>query len=172
MINFITALVVILCVFICWTYGFFMYLKYTQRLLWDTLYAQLKQKFVLLSDLVFTVREINLEETDIYKNLTDGLGAFISSKTPAETSAAYAKAQTALARLDGSLKKYPSVLNGADYIKIKGEMLKIDEKIGFSSKFYDEGAIKFNAYIRKMPFAAVAAIFNIKKRSGFNAGIN
>jgi len=155
------ALVAAICVFIAGVYGYFTYVKYKQRALWDSVYAQLKHKYALLADLIAVIKDVYPHESETLKILTGCINAFISARTPSETAAAYAKTNAALRGLDEMLNKYPLLYDSDGYRSIKNEMIDIDEKINFTARFYDDSATAFNARLRFLPFKAVAGIFNI-----------
>jgi len=162
------ALVAALCVFITGVYGYFTYIKYRQRRLWDSIYAHLKIKYGLLTDLLVVVKDVYPRESEMLGVLAGCLNAFILSKTPADAAAAYAKTHAALTVLDDTLKNHILLLDNDAYQTIKDEMIKTDEKINFTARFYDDSAMKFNARLRFLPFKAVAGIFNIGAKSRLN----
>ena len=157
----IMALIVMICAFILSVYGYLTYMKFRQRRLWDELYAQLKIKYGFVTDMLDIVKDIYPHESEALKILAGCLNAFISSRTPLETAAAYTKTQTALHGLDVLLDKYPLVRSRDAYVSLKDEMISVDEKIAFASQFYNDSAGAFNARLSKLPFKAVAGIFNI-----------
>jgi len=162
--DIVIVLIIVICLYISGIYVYFIYLKHKQRLLWDELYAQMKIKFALFTDLLDIVKETYSDEADILKKMSGCINSFISSKAPADAAAAHTKAQAALASLEGLLGKYPLIRNGEGYTEKKNEILKVDEKIWFACQFYNESVDKFNNRIQKLPFRIVAGIFNLTKK--------
>ena len=160
-IYIITALVVIICAFIIGVYGYLTFMKLKQRRLWDELYAHIKSKFALLTDIFDIIKDAYANESEALKVIASCLHAFISAKTPSETVAAYSHTQAALHGLDDALAKYPLLYGSDAYVAFKNEMIGLDEKIAFTSQFYNESAAVFNARLAQLPFKAVAGIFNI-----------
>jgi len=166
------AAVLLLAIFIYFlgVYVWLLYLKYRQRILWDGLYAQLKNRFALLAELAYAVRDIYTAEPDALRSVTASIGAFISSKTPSDAAAAYIRANAAINSVNEALIKYPHVRDAGGCAEILEEMLRVDEKIAFASRFYDESVLKFNARVKSAPFALVARMVGIKAKGGVKLG--
>ena len=158
----VILLIFAICVFLIGSYGYFLYIKYQQRKLWDDLYALLKIKFALFIDLIIFVKDTCAEEPEILTTMMGCVKSFIMAKTPSETAAAHLKAQTAIKGLERLLDKRPLILDSNGYVKIKDEMVKIDEKIGFACQFYNDSAEEYNSKISNLPLGIVAGIFNFR----------
>lgn len=164
LVNISLALIIIICIYLL---SAFIYLKFQSVKInrsWNSISGLFGQKIVFCSDLLSYVIDNEYNEPELIKYLTQYIAEFHSAKTPGQIVRADKKVSLILAKFGGISQKYPDVSGDDRYTEINMNMIKIEEKIAFSSPLYNELCENYNSKISNRLVGVAAAIFNFKKK--------
>lgn len=116
-----------------------------------------------LQDLIDIISTHTKHENKILSLIVDVKSEMFKAKNINEKINAYNKACDVLENLDKLEKTYPKFKSNKEFISLKKNLNVIDNKIIYSSSFYDNTVIEYNKLIKVFPSSIVAYIFKFKE---------
>lgn len=121
-----------------------------------------------LQDLIDIISTHTKHENKILSSMMDVKKNVTIAKSINEKINAYNKVCDVLENLDKLEKTYPKFKSNKKFISLKKDLDEIDNKIIYSSSFYNNAVIEYNKSIKVFPSYIVAYIFKFKEMEYIN----
>ncbi len=130
---------------------------------WAQVDVQLKRRYDLIPNLVYTIRSYVKHEESTFEKVTHARNMAVTAGTVPERIDADNMLTQALRSMFAVAEAYPDLKSSANYLQLQKELSETESKIGFSRQFYNDTVMKYNTKIEVFPSRIVAGMF------GFNA---
>lgn len=157
------AVVVLLAIFIVGIYNSLVKLSNKVKEAFSIMDVYLKQRFDLIPNLVEIVKGYAKYESETLEEITKlrtnvGSGN-INGKVEGEMSIGQA-----LSRLMLVVEKYPELKANEHFLDLQGRLVKIEEEIAFSRRYFNGSVRQYNDKCQMFPYNVVAGIFGFKSK--------
>ncbi len=153
------VLVVLLLVFLVFTYNALVRLRQRLRNAWSQVDVQLKRRYDLIPNLVNSVQGYAAHEKSTFEEIARVRNQAIAAKTVREQSQAETMLSGALRNLFAVAEAYPELRANANFMQLQEELTNTESKIAFSRQFYNDTVQKLNTRIELFPTNLVAGMF-------------
>jgi len=162
----IIGIVVVLLIMFIATFNGLVGLRNQLKNAWAQIDVQLKRRYDLIPNLVETVKGYMKHERGTLEAVTKArnLAQQLASAGAGERGKAEGELSSALARLLAVVERYPDLKANQNFLALQEELASTENKIGFSSQYYNDSVLQLNNKIQMFPSNMVAGM------TGFKAG--
>ena len=132
--------------------------------------VELKRRFDLIPNLVEIVKGAAQHEKSVLEDVIKARSNYLAA---GDTTTAALEADSllnnALSRLFALMENYPEIRANENFQSLQSELSNIEQKIVYARQFYNDAVLKLNDQIDLFPSNIVAAMWNFKKESYFEA---
>ncbi len=168
----IGGIVVLLVLYVIFTYNRLITYKNRAEEAWSDIDVQLKRRHDLIPNLVDTVKGYAKHEREVFQNVTEARTSAMNAKEngdPEEIRKAENQLKNTLKSLFAVSEDYPDLKASENFKELQRELTDTENKIQAARRFYNRNAKALNIKIQKFPANMVANIFNFDERKFFEA---
>lgn len=165
----ILGLVVILSLWLLFTYNGLIALRNRVREAWSQIDVQLKRRSSLIPNLVEAVKAYAKHEKTVFENVTKARSALLGAKNPKEAAAADNMLTGALKSLFAVAEAYPNLRASENFKHLQEEISDTETKVAASRQFYNTNVLDLNNTLEQFPSNMVGQWFGFKKEEFFKA---
>lgn len=165
----IIAVVVILALWLLFTYNGLVTLRNRVREAWSQIDVQLKRRSSLIPNLVEAVKGYAKHEKTVFENVTKARSALMGAKSPHEAAAADNMLTGALKSLFAVAEAYPNLRASENFKQLQDEISDTETKVAASRQFYNTNVLDLNNSLETIPSMWVGQMFGFKKEDFFKA---
>lgn len=165
----VTAVVVLLALFVWATYNGLVKLNVRVQEAWSDITVQLKRRADLIPNLVEAVKGYAAHEKKVFQDVTEARSNVLDAtkKGPAETAKAENMFEQALKSLFAVAEAYPQLRATENFQKLQDELVDTEDKIQAARRFYNGGVRDLNTKIQQFPANVVANMFSFTNKEFF-----
>lgn len=165
----VVGLVVVLLVWVLFTYNSLVTLRNRVREAWSQIDVQLKRRSSLIPNLVETVKGYAKHEKGVFEEVTKARSAMLGAKSPHEAAAANDMLTGALKSLFAVAEAYPNLRASENFKQLQDEISDTETKVAASRQFYNTNVLDLNNSLEQVPSMWVGSMFGFKKEDFFKA---
>ena len=163
----ITAVVVLLVVFVIGMYNALIRLRNQVDNAWSQIDVQLKRRHDLIPNLVETARGYMKHERGTFEAITKARSQAMGAKTVSEAAKAEGALGEALSKFMLVVENYPDLKANQNFLSVQEELTGTENKIAFARQSYNDQTLFFNNKIQMFPSNIIAGAFGFGKRDFF-----
>ncbi|SFB35341.1 LemA protein [Acetitomaculum ruminis DSM 5522] len=133
----------------------------------STMDVYLKKRFDLIPNLVETVKGYAKHESETLEKVIAARNAAKNSQNVQERIQNEAALSGALHNIFALAESYPDLKANTNFLDLQGQLLKVEEDIANSRKFYNAVVRNFNNVVMSFPSNIIAGIFHFEKQPMF-----
>lgn len=168
----ILGLVVILSLWLLFTYNGLVALRNRVKEAWSQIDVQLKRRSSLIPNLVEAVKAYAKHEKTVFENVTKARSALLGAKNPEEAAAADNMLTGALKSLFAVAEAYPNLRASENFKALQDELSDTETKVAAARQFYNTNVLDLNNTLEQFPSNMVGQRFSFKKEDFFKASTN
>lgn len=165
----ILSLVIILSLWLLFTYNGLIALRNRVREAWSQIDVQLKRRSSLIPNLVEAVKAYAKHEKTVFENVTKARSALLGAKNPKEAAAADNMLTGALKSLFAVAEAYPNLRASENFKHLQEEISDTETKVAAARQFYNTNVLDLNNTLEQFPSNTVGQWFGFKKEDFFKA---
>lgn len=165
----ILGLVVILSLWLLFTYNGLIALRNRVREAWSQIDVQLKRRSSLIPNLVEAVKAYAKHEKTVFENVTKARSALLGAKNPREAAAADNMLTGALKSLFAVAEAYPNLRASENFKQLQDELSDTETKVAAARQFYNTNVLDLNNTLEQFPSNMVGQWFGFQKEDFFKA---
>ena len=136
---------------------------------WSQIDVQLQRRFDLIPNFVETVKGYMTHESETFEKITALRTSWANSTTVGEKAKLDGELSGALKTIMAVSENYPELKANQNFSEVSEELRNTENKISFSSQFYNDSVTMYNTKLELFPSNIVAGMFNFQKRDLFAA---
>lgn len=165
----VLGVVVILLLWVFFTYNSLVTLRNRVREAWSQIDVQLKRRSSLIPNLVEAVKGYAKHEKAVFENVTKARSALLSAKSPNEAAQANNMVTDALKSLFAVAEAYPNLRASENFKQLQDEISDTETKVAAARQFYNRNVLDLNNSLETIPSAWIGSVFAFKKEEFFKA---
>ncbi len=163
----IIGIVVLLALFLWFTYNALVTLKVRVDEAWSDITVQLKRRADLIPNLINTVKGYAKHEKGVFEEVTAARSAVVNAGSPKEAAKADNMLTDALKSVFAVAEAYPDLKASQNFSELQQELVDTEDKIQASRRFYNGGVRDLNTKIQLFPNNIFAGMLGFKEREFF-----
>lgn len=163
----ITAVVLLLLLFVGATYNKCVKLLNYVKEAFSTMDVYMKKRWDLIPNLVETVKGYASHEKGLLEEITNLRSKNYTDLSPDEKMDINNRLGLGLSKLIAVAENYPDLKASSNFSELQAELTHIEDEIANSRKYYNGCVREFNTYIQLFPSNLIASAFNFKERKMF-----
>ena len=136
---------------------------------WSQIDVQLQRRFDLIPNFVETVKGYMTHESETFEKIAQLRTSWANSSTVGEKAKLDGELSGALKTIMAVSENYPELKANQNFSELSEELRNTENKISFSSQFYNDSVTMYNTKLELFPSNIVANMFNFQKRELFAA---
>ena len=132
--------------------------------------VQLRQRHVLVPQLVDTVKGYAGHEKEVLTKITEARSAAMAATTIDGKIVAEQQLSSALAGLKVQVEAYPDLKANQNFLQLQEELSDIENKLAASRRFFNAATAEYNNAVESFPGNLVARNFGFQKEIMFDLG--
>jgi LemA protein len=164
----LAALIVVTAFWLMTSYNSFVRLKAIVDEAWSGIKVQLKRRYDLIPNLVATVKQYSLHEKTVLETVAQMRSASMNATGVADKAAAEAGLTGALKTLFAVAENYPDLKANQNFLELQKELMKLEEEIQLSRRYYNGAARNYNIMVQSFPSKIVASSTGFEKAPFFD----
>lgn len=161
MLYVLIAIVFIILLYIIITYNKLVGLKNIVKEAFSTMDIYLKKRWDLIPNLVEVVKAYASHEKSTFEEITNIRSKLYDSLKPNEKISINENLSNDLPRIIALAENYPELKANENFLDLSKQLVKIEDDIANSRKYYNGAVRKLNTTIQKFPNNIVANMFKI-----------
>ena len=162
MLYVFVAIVLIILLYIIITYNKLVGLKNIVKEAFSTMDIYLKKRWDLIPNLVEVVKAYASHEKSTFEEITNIRSKLYDSLKPNEKISINENLSNDLPRIIALAENYPELKANENFLDLSKQLVKIEDDIANSRKYYNGAVRKLNTTIQKFPNNIVANMFKIR----------
>jgi LemA protein len=170
MIQILLIIVVILVLWVIFTYNRLVTLKNRAKEAWADIDVQLKRRYDLIPNLVETVKGYATHEKEVFEKVTEARARAISAEqagNPREIAEAENFLAGTLKTLFAVAEAYPDLKASTNFLELQRELRDTEDKIQAARRFYNGNVRDLNIKIESFPVNLIVSTLGFKKMEFF-----
>lgn len=163
----VIAVVVVLLLWIAFTYNKLIMLRNRVRNSWSQVDVVMKNRFDLVPNLVETVKGYAAHEKETLNQLTELRTKYTSAGSMQEKMEASGQMSGLLSRLMVNVENYPDLKASENFLYLKEQLSEVEDKIRFARQFYNDSVERFNTTLMSFPANLIAGWLGFKEEAFF-----
>lgn len=168
----ILGLVVILSLWLLFTYNGLIALRNRVREAWSQIDVQLKRRSSLIPNLLETVKGYAKHEKTVLEEVTKARTSLMNAKNPHQAAEADNMLTGALKSLFAVAENYPNLRASENFKQLQEELSDTETKVAAARQFYNTNVLDLNNTLEQFPSNLVGKWFGFKKEDFFKASAN
>ena len=170
MLYFVIIIIAIIVFYVLITYNHFIKTKNTVNEAFSTMDVYLKKRWDLIPNLVEVVKAYAGYEQNVLEKITSLRSNNYDTISLNEKLNINEQITAGIAQILAVSEKYPELKANQNFLELNNELVKIEEDIANSRKYYN-GAVKlFNNQVQMFPSNVVAKLFGFHSLNMFEIG--
>lgn len=161
MLYVLIVIILIILLYIIITYNKLVGLKNIVKEAFSTMDIYLKKRWDLIPNLVEVVKTYANYEKSTFEEITNIRSKLYDSLKPNEKISINENLSNDLPRIIALAENYPELKANENFLDLSKQLVKIEDDIANSRKYYNGAVRKLNTTIQKFPNNIVANIFKI-----------
>ena len=166
MVYAIVGILVVL-VYLFTEYNAFVRLKNSVKEAFATMDVYLKKRWDLIPNLVETVKGYAKHESGVLENIVKLRSSAYDSMSPEDKIDANEKLTAGISKLMAISESYPDLKASKNFSELSSSLLKIEDEIANSRKYYNAVVKKMNTKVEMFPSNIIASIFKFETSKMF-----
>jgi LemA protein len=166
-IQFIIIALVLIALWIIFTYNRLVTLRNRAREAWSDIDVQLKRRYNLIPNLVETVKGYAAHERGVFEKVTEARTRAMGAQTVKEKADAENFLSQTLKSLFAVAENYPDLKASQNFLELQRELRDTEDKIQAARRFYNTNVRDLNIKIESFPANIVATLFGFSKMDFF-----
>ncbi|TSC73010.1 MAG: LemA protein [Parcubacteria group bacterium Gr01-1014_38] len=164
----IPAIVVLVVIWLVWTYNKFVQLRNRVSEAWSDIEVQLKRRYDLIPNLVEAVKGYMAHEKNVLQSVTEARTRAMGAQTPAEHGKAENMLAGTLKTLFAVAEQYPDLKANTNFLELQRELSDTENKIQAARRFYNGTVRDLNTAVQSFPGNLIAGMFRFAQREFFD----
>jgi LemA protein len=165
----IVGVVVLIALFLVFTYNRLVKLRNRIEAAWSQIDVQLRRRYDLIPNLVETVKGYAAHERETFEAVTRARQQAQQAQGVEEQAQAENVLTGALRQLFAVAEAYPQLQANQNFLALQEELTGTEGRIAFSRQFYNEQVLAYDNARETFPTSMVAGTFNFEERPYFEA---
>jgi LemA protein len=165
----IAGLVVLLGLFLIFTYNRLVKLRNRIDAAWSQIDVQLRRRYDLIPNLVETVKGYAQHERETFEAVTRARQQAQAANGVEEQAQAENILTGALRQLFAVAEAYPQLQANQNFLALQEELTGTEGRIAFSRQFYNEQILAYDNAREVFPTSVIAGMFNFEEKPYFEA---
>jgi len=166
----ILGLVVLLIVYVIYTYNGLVGLRQRVSQAFADIDVQMKQRHDLIPNLVEVVKGYATHERETLDAVIKARNAAVSAQGPGAQAGAEQALSGAVGRLMALAEAYPDLKANTNFQQLQGELTDVENKLAAARRFYNNAVSEYNASIQAFPAVLFAPQMGFVAREFFDVG--
>ena len=167
-IYFIVAIVVIVLIWLMFSYNRFITFINRAKEAWADIDVQLKRRYDLIPNLVNTVKGYATHESGAFEKVTQARAAAMGASNINDKAAAENNLAGALKSVFAIAEAYPDLKANQNFLSLQSELSDTENKIQAARRFYNGNVRDLNTSLEVFPGNVIAGAFHFEKMEFFN----
>jgi LemA protein len=159
--------VVVVAMYLMYTYNGLVRLKVTCDNAWSDIDVQLKRRYDLIPNIVETVKGYAAHEKDTLEGVVAARNQAMSAQGPAAKGEAEGLLTGALRQVFALAEAYPQLRAVESFTQLQNTLNQIEDTLQNARRYYNAVVRDFNTMIEQFPSNIVAGMGNFKEREFF-----
>ena len=134
---------------------------------WGQIDVQLQRRFDLIPNLVDTVKGYMAHESSVLEKVTELRTSWANAKTVAEKMEISNQLSDTLKTIMAVSENYPDLKANQNFMSLQEELTNTENKISYSSQFYNDTVTRYNTMLETFPSNLVASMFHFEAEKLF-----
>ncbi len=160
----ISAIVVLLVLWIILSYNGFIKLRNKSQEAFSAMDVILKKRYDLIPNVVETVKGYAKHEKSTLENVIKARNAAVNSNSPEEVIKNDNALSGTLKSLFALSESYPDLKANANFLELQTQLSKIEDEISSSRRYYNAVVNKLNTKVEMFPSNIIASIFHFTRK--------
>ena len=161
------VLVVVVVLYLVFSYNGLVRLKVTCDNAWSDIDVQLKRRYDLIPNIVETVKGYAAHEKGTLEGVVAARNQAMSAQGPAAKGEAEGLLTGALRQVFALAEAYPQLRAVESFTQLQGTLNQIEDTVQNARRYYNAVVRDFNTMIEQFPSNLVASMGNFKQREFF-----
>ena len=161
------AVVIILLLWVAFTYNRLVLLRNRVRNNWSQVDVVIKNRFDLIPNLVETVSGYTSYERDTLQQMTELRTKYAAAGSVDEKAAASGQMSGMLSRVMAVAENYPDLKASENFLYLKEQLSEIEDKIRYARQFYNDTVEALNTAVASFPANLIAGRFGFHEEKFF-----
>lgn len=166
----ILGLVLVILLYIVFTYNGFVTLKNRVKEAWSDIDVQLKRRYDLIPNLVETVKGYASHEKETFERVITARNVAMAANGVKEKGEAENVLSGTLKSLFALSENYPELKASTNFLELQRELTDTENKVQAARRFYNGNVKDFNIKLEVFPSNIIASIFGFKASEFFAIG--
>ncbi len=163
------ALIVLLVVFLWFTYNSLVTRKTRVDESWAGIDVQLKRRSSLIPNLVETVKGYAKHEKEVFEKVTEARSSLMSAESPKQKAEADNMLSGTLKSLFAVSENYPELKANENFLSLQRDLSDTEDKIAYARQFYNSNVRDYNIQTKVFPNVLLANMFGFKPAEFYEA---
>ena len=169
MLWIILGVVVLLALFLVFSYNKLVKLRNRIANAWAQIDVQLRRRYDLIPNLVETVKGYAQHEKGTLEAVTQARANAINAQGPADQARAENMITGALKSLFAVSEAYPDLKANQNFLSLQEELSGTEGRISYARQYYNDAVLRMNTKIQSFPSNILAGMFGFKEHEYFEA---
>ncbi len=169
---FIGVIFILILVFLVWAYNSLTTLKTQVEEAWSGIDVQLKRRYVLVPQLVETVKHYVTQEKTILTQITELRAKSMSESHLTQKANLEDQLSGNIRKVSIIVENYPELKSSENYINLMNQLFEIEDQIQMSRRYYNGTVRNLNIRIKIFPVNIISGLFGFKEVEFFEAEEN
>lgn len=166
-IYIVLAVVLILLLWIAFTYNRLVLLRNRVRNNWSQVDVAIKNRFDLIPNLIETVSGYAAYERETLQQMTELRTKYAAAGSVDEKAAASGEMSGMLSRFMILAENYPDLKASENFLYLKEQLSELEDKIRYARQFYNDTVEALNTAIMSFPANLIAGRFGFREEAFF-----
>jgi LemA protein len=162
-------IVVLLVVFLWFTYNSLVNRKTRVDESWAGIDVQLKRRSSLIPNLVETVKGYAAHEKEVFERVTEARASLMNAGSPKEKAEADNMLSGTLKSLFAVSENYPELKANENFLGLQRDLSDTEDKIAYARQFYNSNVRDYNIKTKVFPNVLLANMFGFKSAEFYEA---
>ncbi len=164
----IIALLVLILIYIIYTYNQLIRLRTMLNEAWSGIDVQLQKRHDLIPNIVKTVEGYATHEKKLFENIAHLRSLGINANSQKDQEQAEVGLSKALDTLFVVVENYPELKANQNFLELQRELAVVEHDLQRSRRYYNGSVRNYNILIEQFPSMLVAKLSNHKQREFFD----
>ena len=163
----LAVIVVVIVAFVITTYNGLVRLRNKVKNAFAQIDTQLQRRFVLIPNLVETVKGYATHEKELLDKVTANRTGFINAGSNGEKIEMGNQLTSNLRSLFAVAENYPELKANGNFVRLQEELSETEDKVSYSRQFYNDAVTMYNNKIQLFPSNIIAGMFGFTEEELF-----
>src|SRR5687767_1309631 len=162
------AVLLVIAVWLIWTYNGLVALRHQIENAWKQIDVQLKRRYDLIPNLVETVKGYMQHEQDTLQKVIDARSKAMASTGVKESAEAEAALTQSLGKVFALMENYPELKASKNVLDLQEELTTTENQIAFARQYYNDLVTQYNTKQQVFPSNMLAGFFKFQPSEFFS----